>query len=106
MSNRYRSGRAARLLAGAALALVVTPSCFTMQHTFGGGPTQGKRHEVQQWYALFGLVAIGGTPDSAELMDPGSTGARVTNEFTTMDVVLSAFTSFLSFYRQTIVVEQ
>jgi hypothetical protein len=107
MRNRPRGpGSTSRWVAATALALVLLPSCFTMQHTFGTGPTKGTTREVQQWYGLFGLVAIGGEPDSAELLDKGSSGARVTTRFTPMDVFLSAFTSFLSFYRQTITVEQ
>lgn len=106
MLNRPKSPRGAACVAALALVLALAPGCFTMQHTFGDGPTQGTRHEEQQWYALFGLVAIGGEPDSAELMAESSRGARVTTQFTVMDVVLSAFTSFVSFYRQTIVVEQ
>ena len=104
MRNRPQSGGAPGLVA--MVALVLAPGCFTMQHTLGNGPTKGATQEQHQWYALFGLVAIGGPPDGAQMLDEGSSGARITTQFTVLDVVISAFTSFLSFYRQTITVEQ
>lgn len=104
MIHRPQSRGPARLVAAA--ALVLAPGCFTMQHTVGNGPTKGTTQEQHQWYALFGLVPIGGPPDGGELIAQGSTGARITTQFTAVDVVITAFTSFLSCYRQTITVEQ
>ncbi|HVS17950.1 MAG TPA: hypothetical protein VMT18_05060 [Planctomycetota bacterium] len=99
--------KSTRLTAGLAAALLaLLPACFTMQHTFGEGPTQGQRREVHQWYALYGLIAVGGEADSGHLIGENSTGARITTQFTFLDVIITAFTSFATFYRQTIVVEQ
>ncbi len=94
-------------MALAACASAFLAGCFTMRHTVGRGP-QNTPHLIKnetQWFALWGVVPVGENVDSAELA--GNThDYRVTTKFTVIDVILSAFTSFVSFYRQTIIVEK
>lgn len=97
---------AAARFALAASACVLLGGCFTFQHTVGRGPMtpQPVVATETKWFWLWGLVPIGDL-DSATLA--GSTrDYRVTTKFTFPDVVISAFTSFVSFYRQTVIVEK
>ena len=77
--------------------------CFTFQHTVGRGSVTGEQVVEKQWYALYGLVPTGGESDSSWLAG-GATDYTVTTEFTLMDVLISAITSWGTFYRQTVVV--
>jgi hypothetical protein len=72
----------------------------------GAGPRSGQPTENvdRQWYALFGLVRLGKV-DSQQLAH-GAKDYRVRTEFTFTDILISTFTSFLSFYRQSVIVEQ
>ena len=103
-SAASRRGFRGWVLAVCACALL--PGCFTFTHTSGRGPMspQPVITRETQWFALWGVVPIKPI-DSAELA--GTTlDYRVTTEFTFMDALISAFTSFVSFYRQSIVIEK
>ncbi|MBL8842328.1 MAG: hypothetical protein JNL90_12460 [Planctomycetes bacterium] len=94
-----------RLAAPLALCALL-PGCFTFTHTVGRGP-QGPTPQVTeetQWFALWGLVPLDPV-DSAALTGPVR-DYRVTTKFTLVDVVITAFSSFVTLYRQTIVVEK
>ena len=97
---------AAARFALAACACVLLQGCFTFQHTVGRGPmsTPPVVAAERQWFWLWGLMPIG-DHDSATLAGSAH-DYRVTTEFTFSDVVISALTSFVSFYRQTIIVEK
>ena len=103
-SNPSRRWPARLALAAAACAL--TPGCFTFTHTVGRGPQTSVPvvAEESQWFALWGLGPMSAV-DSAKLAGPAR-DYRVTTKFTVVDVVISAFTSFLTFYRQTVIVEK
>jgi hypothetical protein len=90
----------------ATILCALLPACFTFQHTVGRGPMNPKPTLVKetQWYALFGLVPIGRVDSGS--MAGGAKDYRVTTKFTFVDVVITTFTSFVSFYRQTILVEK
>jgi hypothetical protein len=90
----------------AACACLLLTGCFTFQHTVGRGPMspQPVVTTETQWFALWGIAPLDPV-DSAALA--GTThDYRVTTKFTFVDAVISAFTSFVSFYRQTIIVEK
>lgn len=92
-------------LALAAAVCALLPGCFTFTHTVGRGPNAAPVVvEETQWFALWGLAPMSPV-DSAKLAGP-SRDYRVTTKFTVVDVVISAFTSFLTFYRQTVIVEK
>lgn len=93
-------------LALAVAACALLPGCFTFSHTVGRGPQTSVPvvAEESQWFGLWGLVPCSAV-DSAKLAGPAR-DYRVTTKFTVVDVVISAFTSFLSFYRQTVIVEK
>jgi len=103
-ASRRRVRTTIVMLAVCACALL--PGCFTIQHTVGRGPMTPTPVVVEetQWFALWGLTPLGSV-DSQSLSGPAR-DYRVTTKFTVMDVVISAFTSFVSFYRQTIIVEK
>lgn len=102
-STSSRRWPARLALAAAACALI--PGCFTFTHTIGRGPNAAPVvAEESQWFALWGIVPVSAV-DSAKLAGPAR-DYRVTTKFTVIDVVISAFTSFFSFYRQTVIVEK
>ena len=88
----------------AAAALAVCPGCFTFTHTVGKGASGGQTVSESQWFALYGLVRLGST-DSQDLAD-GAVDYTVRTRFTFLDVLITAVTSFVTFYRQTITVER
>ena len=90
----------------AACACLLLTGCFTFQHTVGRGvmsPTPEVTEETR-WFALFGLAPLSDL-DSQTLAGPARDYV-VTTKFTVMDVVISAFTSFATFYRQTVIIEK
>jgi hypothetical protein len=93
-------------LAGSLLAASLLSGCFTMTTTVGAGPTSVPPKEAyrHQWFAFFGLFPMDDL-DSKSLSG-GAKDYRVTTEFTFEDVVVSALTSFATFYRQTVIVEK
>lgn len=98
-------GHRRRLLLAAGASLLLS-GCFTLQHTVGKGPqhvpVDVEYHE--RWYGLFGLWPMDDY-DSKALAN-GVRDYRVTTEFTFSDVVISTLTSFVTFYRQTVIVEK
>jgi len=99
------TGREGRFLTATLVAvLLALPGCFTLTHTVGAGPVGGHTEYGRQWYALWGIAPLGET-DSSDLAR-GAIDYQVTTKFTVADVVISAFTSFVGFYRQTIIVEK
>lgn len=91
----------------AALALVLLSGCFTFTHTVGNGPANAKApvvNEETRWFALFGVVPLSDA-DSKSLAG-GARDYRVTTKFTVLDCVITCFTSFVTLYRQTIIVEK
>lgn len=96
-------------LARMALALVASvplAACFTFTHTVGRGPQNVTPVVAEQteWFALWGLVPLDAV-DSAQLAGPAR-DYRVTTKFTVIDVLISAFSSFVTLYRQTVIVEK
>lgn len=94
----------ARIALAASCALL--PGCFTFTHTVGRGPQSPIPTAVAetQWFALWGLVPLDPI-DSKQLAGPVG-DYRVTTKFTLVDVVITTFSSFLTLYRQTVVVEK
>ncbi len=95
----------ARVAAAVALCAAL-PSCFTFTHTVGRGP-QSPTPVVTtqtQWFALWGLVPLDPV-DSAALAGPVR-DYKVTTKFTLVDVVITAFSSFVTLYRQTVILEK
>jgi Bor protein len=93
-------------LAGIVVAASLLSGCFTMTTTVGDGPKSMPPMEtyVHRWYAIYGLFPMDDL-DSKSLSG-GAKDYRVTTEFTFEDIVMSAFTSFATFYRQTVIVEK
>jgi hypothetical protein len=77
-----------------------------MTTTVGNGPQTVPRKETyhHQWFALYGLYPMDELDSKA--LAGGAKDYRVTTEFTFEDVLMSAFTSFATFYRQTVIVEK
>jgi len=101
-SRRAGIGR----IALAACACAFLAGCFTFQHTVGRGVLSPQPVAVTEtrWFALWGVVPMDDL-DSQQLA--GSTRDYVvTTKFTFVDVVISAFTSFVTFYRQTVILEK
>ncbi len=86
------------------LVLVATPACYTFKHTVGNGPTSGMKSQEDQWFILWGLVPLNSV-DSKALVGSAS-NYRVTTQFTPLDVIISAFTGWITIHKQTIVVEK
>jgi hypothetical protein len=105
-SGDSKMDRRRRRLALAAGASLLMSGCFSIQHTVGRGP-QHVPVDVEyreRWYGLFGLWPL--DEYDSKLLANGSRDYRVTTEFTFSDVVISTLTSFVTFYRQTIIVEK
>jgi hypothetical protein len=104
--SALRSRPLRRLLAALAVAALL-PGCFTFTHTVGNGPANPKAPQVTEhtrWFALFGIVPFDETDSKTYA---GSTrDYRVSTKFTVLDCVISTFTSFVTIYRQTIIVEK
>ena len=94
------------LRAAALVASLVPAGCFSISHTVGRGPQRVppavEYHE--RWFALYGLWPMDDFDSKALAGD--ARDYRVTTEFTFSDVVMSALTSFVTFYRQTVTVEK
>ena len=91
----------------AALALVLLPGCFTFTHTVGNGPANPKAPQVTEhtrWFALFGILPFDQTDSKSYAGN--ARDYRVSTKFTVLDCVISTFTSFVTIYRQTIIVEK
>ena len=100
------STKSAARLALAASAALLLPGCFTFQHTVGRGPqspTPAVTTETR-WFALYGIVPLDDV-DSAALVG-SARDYRVTTKFTFVDVVITTFTSFVTLYRQSVIVEK
>jgi hypothetical protein len=100
-----RPPRLRRLLP--ALALLLLPGCFTFSHTVGNGPANPKAPvvvEQTRWFALYGIVPFDHV-DSKSLAG-NARDYRVTTEFTFLDCVITCFTSLVTIYRQTIIIEK
>ena len=95
-----------RRLALVAAACAPLSACFTFTHTVGRGPLSPTPIVTEQteWFALWGVVPLDPV-DSAQLAGPAR-DYRVTTKFTVVDVVISAFSSFVTLYRQTVIVEK
>jgi hypothetical protein len=102
MRSTHRRFAAALALLGS-LAL---PGCFTIQHTVGEGPKSVPVRVATRtrWFAFFGLYPMDDLDSKA--LSGGAHDYRVTTEFTFEDIVMSAITSFATFYRQTVIVEK
>ena len=101
-----RSLRRRFALALVASASLLLPGCFSMQTTVGRGPQRAPPtvEYHQRWFALYGLWPMDDFDSKALAGD--SHDYRVTTEFTFSDVVMSALTSFVTFYRQTVTIEK
>jgi len=101
---RRRLGALARV--AALFAALLPMSCFTMHHTVGQGPQHVPVDAAYQkrWFALYGLWPMDDLDSKA--ISSGAHDYRITTEFTIDDMIISAFTSFATFYRQTVLVEQ
>ena len=60
--------------------------------------------EETRWFALFGLAPLSDL--DSQTLAGSARDYVVTTKFTVMDVVISAFTSFATFYRQTVIIEK
>ena len=105
-TKRAASRRVGFVRAIAAACLLLLPGCFTFTHTVGRGPMspQPVITEETQWFALWGVAEM--DPVDSQSLAGTTKDYRVTTKFTVMDAVISAFTSFVSFYRQTIIIEK
>jgi hypothetical protein len=74
-----------------------------MEHTVGAGPIHGNVAEQTQWFAGWGVLPM--DPVDSRSLAEGALDYRVTTGFRVADVLISMVTSFVGFYRQTIVVE-
>ncbi len=84
--------------------LISTTSCSTFQHKVGMGATTGQKVEEGAWFALWGLVKI--TKPDSKKMAGGSVSYDVTTQFSFVDVIISAFTGWVTIYKQTVTVEK
>lgn len=79
-------------------------SCFTHEHTIGGGPHVGKDEEVHQWYALWGAITISDKKDGGAIA--GTDSCKIITEFTPLDCLINFFTGVVSIYRSTIIIKK
>lgn len=99
--------RLSRRFAPALVAALLLPGCFTFHHTVGKGPANPSAPvvvEQTRWFALYGIVPFSEL-DSSKLAGT-SKDYRVTTKFTFVDCVITAFTSLVTLYRQTVIVEK
>ncbi len=85
------------------VSILLLSGCYTHQHTMGGGPHSGVTEEHVQWFALWGIIPIGGEVDGGQIA--GTTNCRVTTEFGVIDSLIS--TPLLHIFgRRTIIIEK
>jgi hypothetical protein len=82
-----------------------TPSCYSLTHTVGGGPTGVEVVTARQWYWLWGLARFGPRIDS-ESVAGNATSYRVTTEWSFTDILLNVVTGAVSVVSQTVTVEK
>jgi len=90
---------------GAVVLLLLGSSCYTTEHTVGGGPTGLGTEETRSWWALFGLVSLNPGFDSQELAG-NSTSYKITTQVTFGDLLFNLFTLPLTITSKTIRVER
>ena len=110
MTDRSFARRlAVRATSCAVAGLVLLTSatgCFTQSVEYGSGGTGASEQEFNQWFALWGLVPITQIEDDVEAAVGSSTDYTLTSEFTEIDCVINIFTSFVTIYRKSMIVEQ
>ena len=89
------------LFAGMAMT---NAGCFKQRVDVGAGGSGAERTEFNQWFALWGLVPI--TEIDPESVTGGASDYTVESIFTPLDCVINIFTSFVTIYRKSIVIEQ
>ncbi len=90
------------LLALACGAVLLTPACYTLNHTVGSGAKSGVETEKRQWYILFGLVPLNEF-DSKELAG-GATDYKVQTEWTPIDILINLVTGLVTISSRTVTV--
>lgn len=119
-STHLKRARLARRLKGAArratlsfLALTMmvgiagtNAGCFSQKIDVGAGASAPGAEEVElnQWFALWGLVPI--TQIDAQSAIGDAEDYTVHSVFTPIDVVINIFTSFVTIYRKSIIIQK
>jgi hypothetical protein len=80
--------------ATALVALLLVTGCATNIHTIGTGPAGHDVKIERQWYVLFGLVPINNV--DSKVMAGDAQNYQIMTQQSFVDVVISAFTSWVS----------
>ncbi len=86
------------------LLVFLLSSCMTLTHVVGIGASSGVSTEKKQWYALWGLVPIN-TVDS-KAMASGASNYTIKSQEKFVDLIITAFTSFVTVTVQTVSVQK
>ena len=86
------------------ILLAAAPGCFVFHHQVGKGSQTGHEKSEGQWFILWGLVPLGKVDSHA--LAGSATDYTITTQFTVLDVIISAFTSWITIYKQTVIVEK
>lgn len=78
--------------------------CFSQKVDVGAGASSGQEQELNQWFALWGLVPI--TSIDAQSAIGDAQDYTVHSVFTPIDVVINIFTSIVTVYRKSIIIEK
>ena len=87
------------------LLVSTTPSCFTMTHVVGGGPTANETVEDRQWYWMFGLFRFYPHVDT-EALAGNATSYRVTSCWSLTDALLNLLTAPITIVSRSVKVEK
>ncbi len=107
-ARRVRAA-ATRVIAMALVACVLLTTatgCFTQSVPFGSGGTGASEQEFNQWFVLWGLVPITEIEEDVTAAIGGTTDYTLTSEFTPIDCVINIFTSVVTVYRKSMIVEK
>jgi len=94
--------KALRTVLCVAVLSVSLSGCYTLKHEVGTGAAGGASVSETQWYAIWGLLPLGSVNSKA--MAGGAANYTVESQHTFIDVLISAFTSYISVVRQTVTV--
>ncbi|MBN1500922.1 MAG: hypothetical protein JW982_12240 [Spirochaetes bacterium] len=85
------------------LGLLVVTACTTHTHVVGKGAQGTEAVEATQWYAVWGLIPIGTSPDT-NAMAGGAANYTIQTQSTVKDIIITMFTQYVTITRRTVTV--
>lgn len=86
------------------LSILFVVGCSANIHTVGNGPQKNEVIEARQWYVLYGLVPLNEV-DTQEMAGKAA-DYEIKTEQTFLDIVINAFTGYVTVTSRTVTVKK